>query len=242
MSIGLLGTHKLGTHKSEIILAQRSAKRYSFEGEYLNDVDLDPQVFGRTPNVALMHQVVTAYLASLRAGTQSTKTRSEVRGGGAKPFRQKGTGRARQGTTRAPQFTKGGVALGPKPRSYEQNTPKKMVRGSLYSALSDRARLNRIAVISSFDFDAPSTRTAVNLLEKIKVRKNILIALTDLNSLAEKSFRNLPLVEPILVKQLTTYSVLNSDWLIFDDESLSFISSTGLKQDIEVENNEGSDS
>jgi large subunit ribosomal protein L4 len=209
--------------KKDYQLAERSAKRFSFNGEFIDEVSLSPEIFGRRVNVPLMHQVVTAYLASLRSGTQSTKTRAEVRGGGAKPFKQKGTGRARQGTTRAPQFTKGGVALGPKPRSYDQKTPKKMVRGALLSALSDRAKLNRIAIVDSFSFDFPSTKTAVELLANIKVRGNILLVLDSLDSEAEKSFRNLPKVEPVSVSQLTAYSVLNSDWVIFSDSSLELI-------------------
>ncbi len=209
--------------KKDYQLAERSAKRFSCNGEFIDEVSLSPEIFGRRVNVPLMHQVVTAYLASLRSGTQSTKTRAEVRGGGAKPFKQKGTGRARQGTTRAPQFTKGGVALGPKPRSYDQKTPKKMVRGALLSALSDRAKLNRIAIVDSFSFDFPSTKTAVELLANIKVRGNILLVLDSLDSEAEKSFRNLPKVEPVSVSQLTAYSVLNSDWVIFSDSSLELI-------------------
>src|SRR5881392_546543 len=127
-------------------------------------VELADEVFGIQPNVPVMHQVVTAQLAAARAGTQSTLTRAEVRGGGAKPYRQKGTGRARQGSTRAPHFAGGGVALGPKPRSYRQKTPKKMVQLALRSALSDRAAEGRIAVVEAWDWAAPKTKDAAAAL------------------------------------------------------------------------------
>ncbi len=128
-------------------------------GKDNGSVELDAQMFGIQPNVPVMHQVVTAQLARRRAGTQSTKTRAEVRGGGAKPFKQKGTGNARQGSTRAPHFSGGGVALGPKPRSYGQKTPKKMIKLALRSALSDRASEGKILVVDNWDFDTPKTRT-----------------------------------------------------------------------------------
>ncbi len=199
---------------------QRSAKRFDSTGVFLDEVELDSELFGIVPNVAVMHQVVTAQLAARRAGTQSTKTRSEVRGGGAKPFRQKGTGRARQGTTRAPHWAGGGVALGPKPRSYEQKTPKKMVRLALKSALSDRARLKRVAVVSSFDFNPISTKEAIRLLEEIKVRGRLLIVVSPNDVEAYKSMRNIPYVSCIVPDQLTTYDVLLCDWVIFTDETL----------------------
>ena len=128
----------------------------------LGTVDLEPTFFGVTPNMAVLHQVIKAQLAAKRAGTQSTKTRKEVRGGGKKPFNQKGTGGARQGTIRAPHYPGGGIALGPKPRKYDQKTPKKMIRLALYSALSDRASMSRVAVIDSFDaWSEPKTKDAV---------------------------------------------------------------------------------
>ncbi len=129
-------------------------------GKDAGTVDLDDAVFGIQPNVPVMHQVVTAQLAARRAGTQSTKTRSEVRGGGAKPYRQKGTGNARQGSIRSPQFTGGGVALGPKPRKYGQKTPKKMIKLALRSALSDRAAEGKVVVVDAWGFDAPKTKDA----------------------------------------------------------------------------------
>ena len=141
----------------------------SQSGSDRGTVDLDEATFGIEPNVPVMHQVVVAQLAARRAGTQSTKTRAEVSGGGAKPFKQKGTGRARQGSTRSPQWRGGGVALGPKPRSYEQRTPKKMKRLALRSALSDRAGDDKVIVVDAWSFDSPSTKTAVEALAKLGV-------------------------------------------------------------------------
>ena len=133
----------------------RTVTRRSTAGKDLGSVDLEPSIFGIEPNRAVLHQVVTAQLAAIRAGTQSTKTRAQVRGGGAKPFAQKGTGRARQGSSRSPSMSGGGVALGPKPRSYRQHTPKKMVRLALLSALSDRAANNRVALVDEWGWDGP---------------------------------------------------------------------------------------
>ena len=139
----------------------RTVTRRSSDGAELGEVALDASIFGIEPNLAVLHQVVTAQLAAARSGTQSTKTRAEVRGGGAKPFRQKGTGRARQGSTRSPQWVGGGVALGPKPRSYAQKTPKKMIQLALRSALSDRAAQGRVALVDAWPFEVPSTKAAV---------------------------------------------------------------------------------
>src|SRR3954467_4868932 len=136
----------------------------STAGAEVGTVELSDEVFGRQPNVPLLHQVVTAQLAARRAGTQSTKTRAEVRGGGRKPFKQKGTGNARQGSIRAPHFSGGGIALGPKPRKYGQKTPKKMIKLALRSALSDRASEGRILVVDGWNFDGPKTKDAVAAL------------------------------------------------------------------------------
>ena len=135
-------------------------------------VDLDELYFGIEPNLPVLHQVVTAQLAARRAGTQSTKTRAEVRGGGAKPWKQKGTGRARQGSIRSPQWKGGGVALGPKPRSYAQRTPKKMIKLALRSALSDRAAEGKVVVVDSWGFDAPSTKSAVAALGALERQRS----------------------------------------------------------------------
>src|SRR5580704_2972972 len=152
--------------KERPALVTRTVTRRNAVGHDLGKVDLEPTVFGLEPNVAVMHQVVTAQLAAARSGTQSTKTRSEVRGGGAKPFSQKGTGRARQGSSRSPSMPGGGVALGPKPRSYRQHTPKKMIRLALLSALSDRAAIERIVVLDAWGFEAPKTKDAATALRK----------------------------------------------------------------------------
>jgi large subunit ribosomal protein L4 len=183
-------------------------------------VELDDGVFGREPNVALMHQVVTAQLAARRRGTQSTKTRAEVRGGGAKPWRQKGTGRSRQGSTRSPQWVGGGVALGPKPRSYAQRTPKKMVRAALYSALSDRAADERVVVLDSWGLDTPSTKGAVDVLDQIGVEGHILVVLTRDDEVVWKSLRNLGDVHVLLREELNAYDVLCSDYIVFTSDSL----------------------
>ncbi len=189
-------------------------------GKDAGKVDLDDSVFGVAPNVALMHQVVTAQLAARRAGTQSTKTRADVSGGGRKPFRQKGTGNARQGSTRAPHFTGGGVALGPKPRKYDQKTPKKMIKAALRSALSDRAGEGKIIVVDSYGIDAPKTKDAKALLAALGVEGSVLVVVGRDDAAAALSFRNLPHVQVISPGELNTYDVLCNDWLVFSKDVL----------------------
>ena len=189
-------------------------------GATVGSAELDEAVFGIQPNVPVMHQVVTAQLAAARSGTQSTLTRAEVRGGGAKPWRQKGTGRARQGSIRAPHWKGGGVALGPKPRSYKQRTPKKMVRLALLSALSDRAAESRIAVVDAWDFDVPSTKQAKAALAALGVDGKILLVVGPDDVVASKSFRNLPEVHVLLASELNAYDVLCSDWIVFTQATL----------------------
>ncbi len=198
----------------------RSVVRRDVTGTELGSVDLEPTVFGIEPNQAVLHQVVTAQLAAARAGTQSTKTRAEVRGGGAKPFRQKGTGRARQGSTRSPSWAGGGVALGPKPRSYRQRTPKKMVRLALCSALSDRAAQERIAVVDTWGWDEPKTKAAVAALAALELTGRVLVVLDYDDVVAERSFGNLPTVQTILRGELSAYDVLRNDWIVFTDQTL----------------------
>ena len=181
---------------------------------------LDERTFGITPNVAVMHQVVTAQLANRRAGTQSTLTRAEVRGGGKKPWKQKGTGRARQGSIRAPHWVGGGIAHGPKPRSYAQRTPKKMIQLALRSALSDRAADGRVAVVEAWDFDAPSTKGARAALEALGLSGRVLLVLDRDDETAAKSFRNLPEVQACLVSELNAYDVLCNDWVVFTRATL----------------------
>lgn len=191
-------------------------------GAEAGSVELPDEVFGIEPNVPVMHQVVTAQLAARRAGTQSTRTRAEVRGGGAKPWKQKGTGRARQGSIRAPQWKGGGVALGPKPRSYAQRTPKKMIRLALRSALSDRASEGKVIVVDEWAFDAPRTRDAVEALRALGVDGRALIVLgdTDADVIAAKSFRNLPDVQIIEARELNAYDVLVNDYVVFTKATL----------------------
>ena len=189
-------------------------------GSSTGSVTLDESLFGIQPNVPVMHQVVTAQLAAARAGTQSTKTRAEVAGGGKKPFRQKGTGRARQGSERAPHFAGGGVALGPKPRSYRQKTPRKMIQLALRSALSDRAADGKVVVVGSWSWDAPSTRQAKSALDALGLDGKVLVVLSRNDEDAYKSFRNLPGVQIILDAELNTYDVLCNDWIVFTSETL----------------------
>jgi large subunit ribosomal protein L4 len=184
-------------------------------GDTIGSADLDEAIFGIEPNLAVMHQVVTAQLAAKRSGTQSTKTRAEVRGGGAKPWKQKGTGRARQGSIRAPQWRGGGVALGPKPRSYEQKTPKKMVRLALRSALSDRFASERILVLDGWGFDVPKTKTARQALTALGTSGRVLAVIERGDVNAAKSMANLPEVNVLETTQLNTYDVLVSDWIVF---------------------------
>src|SRR5580658_5478427 len=189
-------------------------------GGSAGSVTLDDALFGVTPNVPVMHQVVTAQLAAARRGTQSTKTRAEVSGGGAKPFKQKGTGRARQGSTRSPHYSGGGVALGPKPRSYRQRTPRKMVQLALKGALSDRAGSGQVAVVDSWSWDVPSTKDAQAALSTLGFTGKALIVLSRDDEGAYKSFRNLPEVDLILVGELAAYDVLCSDWVVFTRQTL----------------------
>lgn len=193
-------------------------------------VELPGDVFDVQMNIPLIHQVVVAQLAAARQGTHSTKTRGEVRGGGRKPYRQKGTGRARQGSTRAPQFVGGGVVHGPHPRDYSQRTPKKMKTAALRGALSDRARNGRIHVISALTTgDAPSTKTAVQLLGAISTRPHVLVVAERTDQISWKSLRNAPAVHLLSPGQLNTYDVLVSDDIVFTESALSAFLAGGAK-------------
>jgi large subunit ribosomal protein L4 len=190
-------------------------------------VDVPDELFGIEPNTAVMHQVVTAQLAAARSGTHSTKTRAEVRGGGAKPWRQKGTGRARQGSIRAPHWRGGGVAHGPKPRDYRQRTPKKMIRLALRSALSDRAAEGKVVVIDDWGFTEPRTKGALELLAALGLRApgerdaRVLLVLQRDDDVVWKSFRNLgERVQIVIPDELNTYDVLVNDWLVFSKATL----------------------
>jgi large subunit ribosomal protein L4 len=199
-----------------------TAQLYSADGVSQGEVDLNPDIFGIEPNRDVMHQVVTAQLAARRAGTHSTKTRAEVRGGGRKPWRQKGLGRARHGSIRAPQWVGGGVAHGPKPRDYSQRTPKKMKRLALRSALSDRAANGHIKVVESFDvWDEPKTKNAVALLEAMGVTGKVLLIAEDHERSAIKSFRNLDHVIASNLGQANTYDVLWAETVIMSQGTLA---------------------
>ncbi len=204
-------------------------------GAAAGELELDDTVFGIQPNVPVMHQVVTAQLAARRAGTQSTKTRSEVRGGGAKPYRQKGTGNARQGSTNAPHYVGGGIAFAPKPRSYAQRTPKKMIRLALRSALSDRASEGRVVVVEGWSFTSPRTKDAKSALAALAIEGRALVVVESLHTPAALSFRNLPEVQLIKATELNAYDVLCNDWIVFEQSLLP-----GESGDVSVEPDESS--
>ena len=200
---------------------QLTAELYMADGARSGDVDLNPDIFGIEPNEDVMHQVVTAQLAAARAGTHSTKTRSEVRGGGRKPWRQKGLGRARHGSIRAPQWIGGGVAHGPKPRDYSQRTPKKMKRLALRSALSARAAEGQIKVVEDFTvWDEPKTKNATALLSAMGVTGKVLLLAEDHERLAIKSFRNIDGVIASNLGQANTYDVLWAETIIMSKGTL----------------------
>jgi large subunit ribosomal protein L4 len=191
-------------------------------GETTGSVTLPGELFDANANVSLMHQVVVAQLAAARQGTHATKTRAQVSGGGVKPYRQKGTGRARQGSIRAPQFTGGGVVHGPQPRDYSKKTPKKMKAAALRGALSDRAREGRVHVVSAFvDGDAPKTKTALATLGAITQAKRVLVVLDREDVLNWVSLRNLAHVHLIEAGQLNTYDVLVADEVVFTETALA---------------------
>ncbi|WP_295642284.1 50S ribosomal protein L4 [uncultured Corynebacterium sp.] len=195
---------------------------HTADGKTNGSVELPAAIFDAEVSVALMHQVVTAQLAAKRQGTHATKTRGAVRGGGRKPWRQKGTGRARQGSIRAPHFTGGGTVHGPQPRDYSQRTPKKMKAAALRGALTDRARHARIHVVEDLvPGQTPSTKSARGFLERLTDRKSVLVVLgrEDINS--RKSVRNLPNVHTLVNDQLNTYDVLNADDVVFSVEALN---------------------
>ncbi|MEC4764497.1 50S ribosomal protein L4 [Mycobacterium sherrisii] len=208
------------------------------DGKVDGSVELPAELFDAPANIALMHQVVTAQRAAARQGTHSTKTRGEVSGGGRKPYRQKGTGRARQGSTRAPQFTGGGTVHGPKPRDYSQRTPKKMIAAALRGALSDRARNGRIhAVTELVSGQTPSTKSARAFLSTLTDRKQVLVVIGRTDETGQKSVRNLPGVHILSPDQLNTYDVLRSDDVVFSVEALRayIAAATGTADNTDVE-------
>jgi large subunit ribosomal protein L4 len=196
------------------------------------DIELAPEIFDAKVNVPLIHQVVVAQLAAARQGTHKTKTRGEVSGGGKKPYRQKGTGRARQGSTRAPQFAGGGTVHGPQPRDYVQKTPKKMKAAALRGALSDRARYGRVHVVSSLvEGDTPKTKDAVTALRSISEAEKILLVLDREDNVSWLSIRNVAEVHVLMADQLNTYDVLCDDEIVFTEQSYqAFIDHIGGKE------------
>ncbi|MFM2438710.1 MAG: hypothetical protein RLZ55_1535 [Actinomycetota bacterium] len=196
-------------------------------------VELPDAIFDVQTNVPLIHQVVVAQLAAARQGTHDTKARGEVRGGGRKPYKQKGTGRARQGSTRAPQFVGGGVVHGPTPRSYEQRTPKKMKAAALRGALSDRARNDRVHVISALvEGDAPSTKAAAATLSAVSERRHVLVVVERADTVGWRSVRNLASAHVLAPEQLNTYDVLVSDDVVFTKGALeAFLGRGAAKED-----------
>lgn len=199
----------------------RNVDVIDIKGKKAGSVVLPGSTFDVPTNIPLMHQVVVAQLAAARQGTHATKTRGEVAGGGKKPFRQKGTGNARQGSIRAPHFTGGGIVHGPQPRDYDQRTPKKMKQGALRSALSDRARADRIHVVTAlFEGDKPSTKAALAALRAIVEDRQALVVLERGNELTALSLRNVPEVHVLWADQLNTYDVLDADDIVFTQAAL----------------------
>ena len=187
---------------------------YDMTGKKTGSMDLSADVFGIEPNVAVMHSAVINYLANQRQGTQSTKTRSEVSGGGRKPWRQKGTGHARQGSTRSPQWTHGGIALGPKPRSYRFALPKKVRRLALKSAFSSKVMADEMLVLESLSLDEIKTKTIVNMLNALGADRKVLLVLPEKDEKIVLSARNIPGVKTALVNTLNVYDILNCDKFI----------------------------
>jgi large subunit ribosomal protein L4 len=204
-------------------VADIKAPLFKADGKTSGDIKLDVEVFGIEPNLDVLHQVVTAQLAAARAGTASTKRRSQVRGGGRKPWRQKGLGRARHGSIRSPIWVGGGIAHGPQPRDYAQRTPKKMKRLALRSALSARAAEDAIKVVDDIDWAAPKTKQASSLLDAMGAKGKTLVVLTQLDGSAGKSFCNLPEVRLVEPGHLTAYDVLWSDQVVFTSHTVGSV-------------------
>jgi large subunit ribosomal protein L4 len=201
------------------------------QGKKVGSADLPAELFDVQTNVPLIHQVVVAQLAAARQGTQSAKTRGEVSGAGRKPFKQKGTGRARQGSIRAPQMRGGGMVHAVKPRDYDQRTPKKMISAALKGAISDRARNGRLHVISEFALGAtPSTKAASNILAQLTQRRNVLVVLDRTDEVGYLSLRNLKSVHVLPVDQLNAYDILNSDDLVFTKSAIEEFTANSKKE------------
>ena len=201
------------------------------QGKKSGSVELDAQLFDVNISIPLVHQVVVAQLAAARQGTQSTKRHGEVSGTGKKPFKQKGTGRARQGSLRAPQMRGGYITHGPKPRDYDQRTPKKMKAAAVRQALTDRARNNRLHIVESLSLgDKPSTKAAQAYLSKFTKQKNVLVVLDRTDEVSYLSLRNLKNVHVIPVDQLNAYDILNSDDLVFTKSAIDEFTANSKKE------------
>jgi len=196
---------------------------YNIEGKKVSTVDLKDEIFGIEPNEAVVHSVLVNYLANQRQGTQSTKTRAEVRGGGRKPWRQKGTGRARQGSIRAPQWIKGGIALGPKPRSYKYRVNKKEKRLAIKSLLSSKVLENDLVIVDKFDLKEIKTKQMANAMKNLKVEEKALIVLPTSNEIVQKSARNLANVRTGSVNTINVYDLLKYKKLVLTADTIKKI-------------------
>ena len=196
---------------------------YNMDGKVIGDIELSENIFGTEVNEDVLYLAVESYLANQRQGTQSTKTRSEVRGGGVKPWKQKGTGRARQGSIRAPQWIKGGIALGPKPRTYTIKLTKKVKRLALKSALSSKVNDNNIVVVDEINFSEIKTKNMVNVLNNLKLETNALIVLGDKNENVVRSARNIPNVKTVYVNTINVYDILKYNKFIMTKEAAAKI-------------------
>ena len=196
---------------------------YNNEGNQVGEVSLEDSIFATDININLMHRAVQMYLASQRRGTASTKQRGEVRGGGRKPWRQKGTGRARHGTIRSPLWVGGGVTFGPKPRDYSQKMTKKAKRKAIKSALTSKLKDGHLVVLEELSMDAPKTKEVVNLLENLKINHKVLIVTSSSDLNVYRSARNIPGVESTVASNLNVYDILNHDYLVLTQEAVSTI-------------------
>lgn len=194
---------------------------YNMKGETVGDIDLNDAIFGVEVNANAVHLAVQNQLANKRQGTQSTKTKSEVRGGGIKPWRQKGTGRARQGSTRSAQWIKGGIVLGPKPRSYSYTLPKKLKKLALKSALSSKVNENELMVLDTLNFDSIKTKQMVNVLSSLKVGSSVLIVIDGKNEAVEKSARNIPGVKTAFVNTINVFDILKHEKFIITRDAVA---------------------
>ncbi len=204
-----------------------SVELHDAAGKKVGSRDLPADLFEAKVSVPLMHQVVIAGMAGIRAGTHSTKTRGDVSGGGKKPWRQKGTGRARQGSIRSPQWVGGGISHGPQSHSHEMRVNKKMKRGALRSALTDALQSGKLAVVDQLGFTEPKTKEAAGLLDALSLEGKILLVLPEPEEIVEKSFRNLPTVRIAYAKSLGTYEVLRADRVLFTDAAVKVLESAG---------------